>query len=1201
MGDSRERQLDMAMTLRKLYETVNVPGPDGQRALETLQELDWLTCTVEFDHVSGAPIPLPLTRFLFRIADLNALKEGRDTPSLTARAYEDEFPHDRVWRIADHVRESMSRLMRGLNESPAREHEVMYVGKVRELDAASFVKLSNRPGRTIREKLASKPYLQAVRRYMSLDIAENRLLKACAKRLLEVLESRHALLRRLHGEHVAPDRLMDEIARWLRTDEAKSISRWENTPPNNTLISHRDYKRVWDAWLWLQTLDEQTDNDYNAGVSRKQIVSFWSDYALAWKTAETMKLAEMPVSFAYDRFRVETWSDGLPLVLGRKVKFVRDGDIGAASVMACRAGHELSRPQPVESPVCVDLTEVYPRYCEDGLVKTLPVKLVWQRWERANEIFPFCLFGADVVWQHAKARTIAFADLFNPQDGESFEVRLMRSQAARRCATELRKLFRNDDFVWLTPDSRHELELTNVRENINAVFPKAHPLPRSVAMAFSLDANEIRRNIVRRSKGADLCEYDVLVVDSAPDGLWVTKMTAQYSERLFKAVPESQGICWVRNPTQLMSEGKVVSALSTVDQIDSEGRFVAGTRAVDVRRCPTESELRRNENIGSFDRIVSVNERVLVGGMRERQIERLAGDIPVWKNCLPDLTTKIPIDGVVTPFAFVQDAKIAVRQGVATQIPINRRFCLQPGQKSYHFRLYQGHGELAMQYEATLESSDFPLDKSVECRLEMTYTYGIDKTYRLVFVPIGAGSVAKIEANWTQIGGGRKIVNPNELPYLPFPMARSWNDFHRFPKKNSVETSDLFDWIRTGLSAVGQMNVLPTLSRFIQDARVSRREGRVIKSLYDKNGDVYCFVEVDGAGSVFCHSSGFVGSDDMPDEGSKAWLCIEKDKKQRWNGWAVAFDEEASAARLRCVWEKQFKMRYGWKANNLSKQINGLRFPFLMVWGESRSLHDVAVPTRFRDMVLREIPVLVELVKNSEASADVRDNAYFLLSCLHRDAPRTVVDMLLTDVGDADLFFRYFRNFAYAIGDGVLDWQRQLLFSVVSWIRLNQCATEAIKVLSVALWRSERLLGALVAEDLRIIRGGLLLKMKKHTESLSAVGQMRGTNNFLRSASAISSQLELLLAMLRSRSFSDVAVNTLLIPDSAETQELVDALDRLTRVVVDRGIQLKTRLKFKDRGGDCGPVPEILRVTRQYLTNEDVSSMPSLSTIEEDE
>ncbi|MBN0509430.1 DNA-binding protein, partial [Pseudomonas aeruginosa] len=119
-----------------------------------------------------AALPKSLSGFLAKVAQPEA----------------SEITRDRLWRITEHCRASVERLFHSLNESPRREHALLPVHAVRELDANSFIKLSNRPGRTIREKLAGNPYIQAVRRFQSVDLPENRLLKAFAIRLAEMLD-----------------------------------------------------------------------------------------------------------------------------------------------------------------------------------------------------------------------------------------------------------------------------------------------------------------------------------------------------------------------------------------------------------------------------------------------------------------------------------------------------------------------------------------------------------------------------------------------------------------------------------------------------------------------------------------------------------------------------------------------------------------------------------------------------------------------------------------------------------------------------------------------------------------------------------------------------------------------------------------------------------------------------------------------------
>ncbi len=238
----------MTISLSKIYFDYHA-GENRARAL--LGQLDWFCRNAEFDPKTGLALPQALTTFLAKVAQ----------PAL------DIVVLDRLWRIAEHSRASVERLFRSLNENPRRDHALMPVHAVRELDANSFVKLSNRPGRTIREKLAGKPYMQAVRRFQSIDLPENRLLKEFVSRLAELLE-----LRRDYLSH--EDDLLPKIQSWLLSDDARSINSWDNLPPNNTLLSHRDYRRVWDAWRWLQSLEDDVANDLAQLEARDK--AFWS-------------------------------------------------------------------------------------------------------------------------------------------------------------------------------------------------------------------------------------------------------------------------------------------------------------------------------------------------------------------------------------------------------------------------------------------------------------------------------------------------------------------------------------------------------------------------------------------------------------------------------------------------------------------------------------------------------------------------------------------------------------------------------------------------------------------------------------------------------------------------------------------------------------------------------------------------------------
>jgi predicted component of viral defense system (DUF524 family) len=213
---------------------------------------------------------------------------------------------DRLWRIVEHSRASVERLLHLLaNESPRREHALLPVHAVRELDANSFIKLSNRPGRTIREKLAGKPYMQAVRRFQSVDLPENRLLKALVRHLAELLELRRDCLSQ-------KTKFCQKFNLGCAPTKLQAIGNWDNLPPNNTLLSHRDYRRVWDAWRWLQSLDHDIARDLAQLEARDKTMRLWKQCAHMWAEGKHL-FAEMPLLFDYENFKISPWSLKPPL------------------------------------------------------------------------------------------------------------------------------------------------------------------------------------------------------------------------------------------------------------------------------------------------------------------------------------------------------------------------------------------------------------------------------------------------------------------------------------------------------------------------------------------------------------------------------------------------------------------------------------------------------------------------------------------------------------------------------------------------------------------------------------------------------------------------------------------------------------------------------------------------------------------------
>lgn len=736
------------MTLEEIYLRYREKGAEGDRSRALLGQAHWFASIVEFDPKTGEALPQALSGFLTKLSQIDTAGTIRD----------------RLWRITEHARPSVERLLRTLNESPRREQALLPVHSVRELDANSFIKLSNRPGRNIREKLAGKPYLQAVRRYQSVNLPENRLLKAFLSRLAELLELRCDCL----GEE--EDDLLPRIHSWFRSDEAQAIARWDNLPPNNTLLAHRDYRRVWDAWRWLQSLEDDLGHDYHELELRQKTLRKWSEYGRIYASG-THRFADMPVNFNYDAFTIRPW------VPHRAIK--------EAATKIPRS----DKSEEVHEPACIDLAMIRPRYATSrGASMVLREACLWQQWRKNNESVDIELFRSDAAYLHEDATTIASTDLFFAQKDIPDP---LLDRASRAFATKLRAIFKNDNLSWLVPDFINDFQIEILRRNLNARFPGAEPLPRSVAGVFEqVDYAKVT------SEG-----FSVVVVDGIGGRRCVTQLIARFDPELQERLPDTRGYYWERCPPVILSDSRQGEDRQNQLQgyelttLDSTGQWHAPAGAKPTQ-FPTPDIFKRDPRIGQFAICVNLSRSPVVGGARLLSMQERAGDIPLWRDQIPELSIKVRKDGRLQRFYLVERGVKTVRpiRGKPVQIPIAENFDLPDGVTHCRFPLYQGEDGDEIGYSARLDSPAFPLKVKVKCNLRLIFEYGADEPYKLVFVPLDK-SFPPIRATWRRT----EDEIPADAPAPDYPQPLSWDELRYWHDAQGNEV-DLLEWLIYRLS-----------------------------------------------------------------------------------------------------------------------------------------------------------------------------------------------------------------------------------------------------------------------------------------------------------------------------------------------------------------------------------------------------------------
>ncbi|MGB3976779.1 MAG: DNA-binding protein [bacterium] len=1110
------------MTLLELYQSYRTEGSKGEKARELLTQTHWFTINADFDPKSGDALPQLLSVFLSKVSNEKPCDKLQD----------------RLYRIMEHARPAAERLFRTLNESPRREHAQLPVRAVRELDAGSFIKLSARPGRNIREKLANKPYLQAVRRFQSINLPENRLLKAYVTRLAELLELRKDYL------DEEEDELLPRIQSWLLSDEVKTIGRWDNLSPNNTLLSHRDYRRIWDSWRRLQTLDEDIKYDLTRLDFRSKTMQYWINYAHIFREG-THLFAEIPILFDYEKFIIKTWSPE-PIIQSVSQRITRSFDKKA-----------------ILQPVCVDLTEIRPHYAVTKKdYQVLNENFLWQRWSNETEHVDIALFNSDAVYIHPDATSIALPDLFFSSDKSTTD---FLDRAARTFAAQLRKTFKDNKIVWLTPDFLNEFELEIIRRNLNAHFPDAEPLPRSVAAVFAqVDYSKITS------------DYVVVVIDTIGGVTSATKLIAKYDKRIKKCLPETHGFYWERCPPVILSRRDTKQAMEEelrykMITVDSNDQWFDAAPSAQPQTIK-QSILKKNPFIGIFDHRIDVNQSPVVGGIRLHALQEKAGGIPLWRDQIPVLRLKGIKDGHYQPIDLVsRDTTVEPIRGEPVPIPVKDSFILlQAGKSYYQFPLFQGENDDKIGFSARLDSPLFPLKQDMMYNLNLTFEYGVDEPYKLFFIPLDK-SFPALRATWWRT----KELIITDAPAPDYPEPKMWFDLRREPKRDSEGTSDLLDWSIQGLKRLDHI-------LFIQPSQ--RNIGKVVQGWFmDRNGYHFARAECEEVDPlVFIHESNFMEDVDFMDfpEGSllSFELCLDRNDKPF--GREIAEPYYREEIQLRNLSESA--------TDKIVKGIHrGLYFPIIEIWRDGRSITDKHCPKIFREEAEEQILHLSDLVDMTEIPEPIRERLLFLLACLHKDAPEVCFQWIADQVENGNIHNS--RAIGFSHGDLSQEWQRSIFRKLSS--HPNRMA---IKVFAYAIWRERHFFEHFSLNELKALLNSL-------SHQLQNIKKVKAIKNKWALAREIAEPLELLLGLLRTRESVDPDIRMLLQPHQKITTELADRLDQVNAIVVKSNIKLFSRVQIDVQKPDGVRTPELLYALQLYLTGDDAANAIHITSIFEDD
>lgn len=1147
-------------TLLDLYATYPTDTPDGAVAREVLVQSAWLYDALEFDPLSGEALPQALSHFLRRVRTSDA---------------SDAAVHDRLWRIVAYSADAFRRIVRAFNEQPQTDHARMHVSKVREMDASSFVKLANRTGRTIREKLGNDPFVTAIRHFQSVDILENRLLKAYAMRMEELLG-----LRVQAFDEPENDFLID-IRNWLASDEARSISRWTNLPPNNALLSHRDYRRIWKAWRWLQTLDDDVKHDAERVAEHRRVRSFWNRVAEFY--ADGGVLADLPMKFDYDAFAIEALVPGGVLyargAAGNVIEIGGEKQIPKLTGLVVGVGRSAGFSS-ASSPVCIDFSALKPAWTDGHTVIHLDELFVWQCWVvDGNGAVPISLFDAVCVWTASSASTVTIRDLIQPgRVGDD-----LCERAASEFLAILRERFQSKVLIWLVPDCVNEFDLSVLRRHINNAFERAQPLPRSIATLLTrADRKKIKDG------------YAVTVLDSLGGRVYATKLVARkcsdpdYGRR----VPEMQGCYWERQPTVVLEDRDwpLMERLAGVHVLDEELRWSRPARgAVSFNLKELKKRLLDSDERFKGTEVIVAEPEPVVGGLMLYEWQQKAGDIPLWRDHLPDLDLSASSGTEMVRVHLVSNKTIVPRTGTTVEIPVEATFTLPARRDKYVFPLHQGVGTVRLRYQARLSARNvFPLKEDLPCSLLMRYTYGADNPYELRFVPRTSRPElpSSFLVEWIPI---TVEVPEADVPVPGFPISVSVAELANYGPWHT----DMVSRLRLGLDRLLQY------SSFLASRKTSRRYERLNHLLAwreGRDGGRYAFLGK-GASAIYIHSDDFEKFDENVTELS---FDVETGKYGRYRARNITL-------------EKTIPNKFTW-----AKPL--LRTPMSVAFGVMRDANALEALGTLRPLIEEALVAAKVFYEMDGIDDETKRELLCVLAYYDSRIPQSGIDFLMnvvegTRYEDWQSFNANRRSLALAIGDCAESWQEYLFDQILGKLHIDErqnlegrWPATVYEILSIAFWRAKTLVHILDVKKLELIFGGLARTIKNdriRIEKRVRLSEDMGHDPRLGAAlNALCKHLELLLALLRTRESDNPNVKRLIMPNSRHSIvfESIVADEVMPLFKNHCGLRLDSRIRL----GVVKPEmyrnsPDLLYALKLYLTGDDGANAIIVSGISEED
>ena len=816
-----------------------------------------------------------------------------------------------------------------------------------------------------------------------------------------------------------------------------------------------------------------------------------------------------------------------------------------------------------------------------------PFRLMCQHWQSYDDNVTYKIdnkFSKGIVLKDKdyKINTYTLKSVLN----RNFKQKNKQIEAAISIANILSKDLKVNTLLYTFPDVYDDFELEALRIGLNSSFPSAISVPESIANITSL----IQENVFKMENSIVFLHFDITDI-----GISVTPIHCIYNNNLEKEVPETKGYQLIRYPTSeypinkaihnifvkncsqelnneiirlfdiegmesisddvsFLNEGKEhpyiksskikipISENYVTDFINNLGKSITYTRIY----CIGSKKYLDFSEIESNYQCLHLYNRAAYGCLLINNFENKLKHEVLWYDYLPNLAMQVVFNGEKLLLKLTENKKIKPVANVPITIDIPYTFTFPPKKKFYHFPLVKGAGKQTTNFEAYIKEDFFPLDKPLECRLDLTYTYGAENAFQLSFIPIHNSEIPRINVEWKKSDEIPQDLDNLMIP--PYPPIKTEKELENFVN-NKGETVNLLEEFENQLTYLMSNPVIAyTNCEYVREEKL-------------KNGfSTFVYISVNSTTNKFFANNNLLN-----------------DIKKGLNTEKTIYLEKFPDGKTRLT-----------VLRNFNKKMNYTKFLMYTLFNEGRDLSSFNIS--FQQKCRSFITYVESILYKDNFVKEIKQHCVNLCCAITDELPKSLVDYIL----NPEHLKMHSSALPYLIKSCSLPWQKNLLQQIIS---TNE--SSSVNALASAVWKKPYFVKLLTPDQINYIVNKKLFYLRLISKSLDK-SQLPDS----KSLKYCGKTLELLLGLMRTRLVNDDGIKQILAPKSPNNQKLLTYIKNIENHIEQSNFkfEFKSFLLINIDKSKLKPnVHPLIIANRLYLESEDLNSGITISGFNEEE